>query len=592
MNLILPEDMIIRLIIYGQKFNFRPMMKHFLLIIFLFICYGSTAQQIMMDKGMRAANLWCFPLLNDSLTYYYLPDEASLAIDKQQNPQFSLIRYVIAEAQEEKQSNSIQKAGGGAILHFLINYETPEEKVINAEKRLQEITGIENVKIKGPLIFEQGKYALISSILTKDGKKKNMLMASGSAPVLEGNRIALSFDMEPETSSLLLESFKMATPDISIVFDMEFAGLSDAFDAEMTVDWEKVQRSQHIKAGGKIYFVSADVDVLFNHLRNESAIILKTSGEDAVMQALIDRVYEKLTELFFTEVDNTEVPSTVKEDVLSGISKVISGISKNLPYSAHGAYRLKDLKTTGYSKMRFDSRSTVKRHHYITFNMGDLYRKYGDDPKYFKTVAMDDPDFQQRIVHVGVDGTLMNEIGRMINNVTVTLKKQHQGGGQTVREIIVTPETMDDSVFTLEMVYGSKDDNNRLEWLNYNYRTNWKFSGGGDYITDWQSESSSMINLFCPFKRTTVQLIGDAGLLEKEGVRAAIVRLSYPFFGETRSSRIIWKPGEIIEEKSVELTLPIDKDSYTYNITLVKSDGSRTEKEGRDSSGLIFIDEF
>jgi hypothetical protein len=567
-------------------------MKHFLIMIFLVVCYPSKAQQIMIDRGIRASGLWCFPLVTDSLSYYYLPNEASLAPDKNQDPQFSLIRYVIAEAQKQKQSKSIQKAGGGAILHFLIQYETPEEKVLNAEKEIREVTGLDRIQVKGPVVFERGEYALISSILTKDGKKKNMLMASGNAPVLEGNKIALSFEMEPETSSLLLENFKMKTPDISIVFDMEVAGLSDAFDAEMEVDWERVQKSKHIQAGGNVYFVSADVDLLFNHLKTESAIKLKTSGEDATMQALIDRVYEKLTDLFFKEVDNTEVPSTVKEDVLSGISKVISGLSKNLPYSVHGAYKLKDLKTTGYSKMNFNSRVPLKRHHYITFNMGNLYHKYGDNPKYFKTVAMDDPDFQQRIVHVGVDGTLLNEMGKMINNVTVTLKKQHQGGEQTVREIIVTPETMKDSVLTLKMVYGSKDDADRLQWLNYTYRTNWKFSGGGHYITDWHTESSSMINLYCPFKRTPVQLIGNAELLKEKGVRAAIIRLSYPFFGETRSSRIVWKPGEIIEEKTVELTLPINADSYTYNITWIKTDGTRPEKKDKDDSGLIFIDEL
>src|SRR6056297_3510153 len=101
-------------------------MKHFLVMIFLVVCYPSEAQQIMMDRGIRASGLWCFPLATDSLSYYYLPNEASLAPDKNQNPQFSLIRYVIAEAQKQKQSKSIQKAGGGAILHFLIQYETPE----------------------------------------------------------------------------------------------------------------------------------------------------------------------------------------------------------------------------------------------------------------------------------------------------------------------------------------------------------------------------------------------------------------------------------------------------------------------------------
>lgn len=568
------------------------MMKKYIVILFALFYFNGQAQQVMMDRGIRAAGIWCFPLLTDSTSYYYLPNEASLALNKEQNPQFSLIRYVITNAEKTAQSNSIQKAGGGAILHFLVKYDTPHEKVADAEAKLRELIGSDEVVLKGPLIFEKGNYALVSTILTKDGKERNILMASGSAPVLEGSKIALSFELEPETSTLLLESFKMATPDISIVFDMEFSGVSDAFDAEMIVDWDKVQKSQHIKAGGKVYFVSADVDMLFNELKTESAITLTTSGEDSNMQALIDRMYEKLTDLFFKEVDKSEVPSTVKENVASGISKVIKKLSKSMPYSIQGAYAMRNLKTTGYSKMNFNSRSPEKRHHYIVFSIDNLYEKYGDNPKYFRTVSLDDPDFKQRIIHVGIDGTLVNEMGKMINNVTVTLKKEHQDGEQTLQEVLVTPESLKNEDFAPQMVYGSKGDTDRMKWLNYSYRTNWKFSGGGTYTTDWQNESSSMINLFSPFKRTNIELIGDENALSSAGIRAAIIQFSYLFFGETRTTRLVWKPGESIDEKSVSLTLPINSEHYSYKITWIKTDGSRQTKEGQDSSGLVFIDEF
>lgn len=566
-------------------------MRHYIFILLIVFGFGSSAQKVMMDRGIRAADLWCFPLLSDSASYYYLPQEASLALDKEKNPQFSLIRYIVTQA-DKASSNSIQKAGGGAILHFLVKYDTPSEKVKVAQEKLREITGSDEVILKGPLLFDKGNYALISSILTKDGNKRNMLMATGSAPVLEGSKIALSFELEPETSTLLLESFKMATPDISIVFDMEFSGVSDAFDAEMIVDWTKVQQSQHIKASTKLYVVSADIDMLFKNLQAESAITLTTSGEDTNMQALIDRMYEKLTDLFFTEIEKTEVPETIQEDVVSGIEKVIKKFTKSLPFSAHGAYAMRDLKTTGHSKLSFNSRSPVKRHHYMVFNMGDLYQKYGDNSKYFKTVSMDDPDFQQRVIHVGVDGTLVNEMGKMINNVTVTLKKDHEGGEQTIQEILLTPETLKKENMALNMVYGSKADNDRLKWLNYDFRTNWKFSGGGTYTTDWKSESASMINLFSPFKRTNIQLLGDEATLKEAGVRAAFIQFTYPFFGETRTARLVWKPGDNIEEKSVDLTLPLNAEKYTYKITWIKTDGTRQTKEGEDNSGLVFIDEF
>jgi hypothetical protein len=331
---------------------------------------------------------------------------------------------------------------------------------------------------------------------------------------------------------------------------------------------------------------------LYKELIKNNAIELTTKGEDANMQALIDRVYDRLTDMFFTPVSADKVPPAVKQDILSGYKSMLSSLTSKKPFSATGAYKLKELKTEGSSTLNFNSSATVERHHYITFNIGDLYKKYGNNKRFFKTVNMDDPDFQQRTVQVSIDGTLQKELGKMINNVTVTLKKEHENGEQTIREVIVTPASINDSLFSLSMVYGSKDDKDRMKWLEYMYRTNWKFSGGGEYTTDWEKTSSSMINLFAPFTRTDIQLIGDTQKLTDEGVRVVIVQVMYPFFGETRSKRLTWKPGENPEDKTAEITLPLNDENYQYKITWIMKDGKRKIKENTDNTGIVFIDEL
>lgn len=571
------------------------MMKRILILNILALCGLSqmaVAQPIMADRGIEANGLWCFPLVDDSLSYYYLPDEASIALDERHHPQFSLIRYVTLAEETSASANTIGQSGGGAVLHFLIEYQTSPERIAKAEAILKELLQNEKVAVKGPVIFENGRYAIISSILTQEGNTQNLMMASGSAPVLEGSKIALSFEIDPETSKLLIESLKMPTSDVSIVFDMTFSGISKAFNAEMEVDWSQVQKHSHISASSQLYFVSAEVDLLFDELRKEQAIRLTTTGEDENMEALIDRMYEKLMQLFFDPVASEKVPPAVKQDITGALSKVMSGLKKKTPFSAHGAYQLKELKTAGTSRLSFNSAATVQRHHYFSFNMGDLYQQYGDDQRFFRTVDMEDPDFRQREVYVGVDGSLIQEMGRMINNVTVTLRKQHQNGGETLREIVVTPQTLADSLIALKMIYGSKEDNDRLEWLSYDYQTNWKFAGGGSFLTPWTSETTSMINLFAPFKRTNIQLLGDEGVLVEQGVRAAIIQISYPFFDEIRIGRLTWKPGDDMDQKQMDITLPLNHDQYSYKITWVKNDGSRQVKEGDDNTGLIFIDEL
>ncbi len=85
-------------------------MKKFLLLLLIGLAQLTYSQQIMIDRGVRAGGLWCFPVATDTLTYYYLPNDASLALDKKQNPEFSLIRYVITNSSSGNQANSIQLA--------------------------------------------------------------------------------------------------------------------------------------------------------------------------------------------------------------------------------------------------------------------------------------------------------------------------------------------------------------------------------------------------------------------------------------------------------------------------------------------------
>ena len=92
--------------------------------------------------------------------------------------------------------------------------------------------------IRGPIIFKEGRYVLVSSIVTENGAERNLL-ASGNAPVFEGNQIAFSFDIDPERATLLLKSFEMAAPDISVMFDMTFEGLSEAYAADVIVNWDE-----------------------------------------------------------------------------------------------------------------------------------------------------------------------------------------------------------------------------------------------------------------------------------------------------------------------------------------------------------------
>jgi len=559
---------------------------------------AAIAQQISMDQGVRAAGLWCFPLASDPKQWVYLPSSAGLATDEAGRPQFSFVRYVANEPSEAAGASTITAARGGGVFHFLVRLETPDDSVQAAEQLLRRSRKDDDITLRGPIVFAEGQYTLVSSVLTRDGKRERRVMSAGRAPVLEGNRLAFSFDLEPEQATLLLESLTMATPDVSIVFDMTFSGLTDAYQAKLTVDWSEVRKSEAFSAGASVYFVSADVEAVFDKLRRNNAIKLTTSGSDGTMEGLLTTVYTRLLELMFRPVQIDKVPEDKRGGLTDALDALVDtkggalGSRNTTGFGAYAGYQLKDIQSSGTTVLDFNHRARVDRHSFVTFNIGDLYKRYGKNEAYFRAVNLADPTFQQREVHVGIDGALLPEFDKFINSVTVTLRKVHGNGRQTLRELVLDRAAVSRAAGDLRMVYGWDGDDDRAAWLGYDVRTRWSFKGGGSYETEWRAADAPMLDLYAPYERRVVQLTGETAPLSSQGVRAVVVQVEYPFFGTPRRQQLVVKPGQSLDDARLEITLPRDQFEYEYSVVWQLTEGVRRTRRGRDGSGLVFVDEL
>jgi len=556
---------------------------------------AGSAQDVSLDGAVRAAGLWCFPLVTDSLTYVYLPNQAALSLDESGRPQFSFIRYVIDEPAGDKGAESVTDASGGAILTFLVSYDTPPELRSRAEQEIREITGLPDARLRGPVLFKSGEYSLVSSIIL-GGNDENRVLATGRAPVLEGNRIALSFELSPEDSKLLLESFQMATPDVSLVFDMVFSGRSPAYNAELVVDWTKVNITNEGTLSGSVYFVGADIELMFERMREDNAITLRSSGSDESMEALLETVYSRLLKLMFEPVKPAELPEGEKQDfmaLLSGAAAAAGETAKKAsPFGLRVGYTHKNIRSEGETVLTFNHEATQDRYASIAFNIGDLYDEYGNDPDYFRTVNLLDPAFELREVRVGVDGALLPEFERYVNSAAITLRKEHSDGKVTLRELVVDRRTFSSELPDLRMTYGWSGDDNRTRWLEYEYRSHWSFRDGGSFDSDWTSSDKAMINLYVPYERRVIQLVVDEDALLRSNVRAVSVDVSYPFFGERRRQQETLILGQNKPIPEIELTLPRDQFSYDYQITWHIRDAEPLIKSGTASTAVLFIDEL
>ncbi len=573
-------------------------MKNFLIIL-SFVCLGltiGTSQQIMIDRGTRVSDLWCFPIYGDSLHFLYLPSDARLGLDDNSMPQFSFMRYII-EIPENDNPNTISEAGGGAIVNFLVLYDTPSEQIQKAEAALQERFNNDEIRIKGPVVFTKGRYTLVSSILMPDGNKEAEVMGTGEAPILENSRIAFSFDLDPVRSKLLLENFTSTTPDISLVFELSFTGLTDSYQAELTVDWTEMRKSKSFDAGGSVYFVGADVELAFDELFRENAIRLNVIGSNPNMEGLLNTVYSRLLDMLFRKVEPEKVPESNKGGLMDAIGALLGkdgplSSRKTFGFGLNVGYQWKENKTEGESRLYFRGRSTVERNHFITFNIGDLYKKHEGNKSMFRDVPLYDPAFQQRAVHIGVDGSLEKEFKKMVNNVTVKVRKQHNDGTETLKEVLVNEDIFQDSLGRFKVIYLNRGDTSMTDWLFYEYQTLWQFVGGGTLETEWDTTNAAMINLFAPFQRRMISLEGDLPSLSEEGIRAISVRINYPFFSEIRKASQTIRPKDDLAEKHFEVTLPLGHETVDYQVIWIKKDATRIDRKGTDDIGMIFIDEL
>jgi len=559
---------------------------------------GAAAQQVLIDHGAYVEGLHCYPSAVDENAWYYIPNTVRFVTDEDGRPKFSYLRYVINKLGTDSGSKGITNAEGGGILHLIVVLETPQEKIAAAQEGLKQLLHNQKLVLRGPVIFKSGRYSLVSTTITGDKEHANVL-AAGNAPVLEGSQLALSFEVGPERSTLLLESLKMATPDVQLKFEMTVEGIRDAFDAEMKIHWDDVYNSKEwgVKGSAEFYVgVGAEIkDAIANLIQNK-VIELHTRGANPNMEALLEKTQTQLLELMFDPVEPKQ--GVGGRDLFGKMSELETAdrVQKKKDESAgylnvSFAYKMKEIRRTGTTVVSLNSQSTSQSIATLAFGVGNVWKEHGDDPKMFKTVNLADPAFQQREIHVAIDGAILPEFDKYINSVTTTLRKQHQNGKMTVQEVVIDRDTFNKKENDFRMIYGWDGDDDRDAWLGYEYRTRWSFKGGGVFETDWTKHEANMIDLFAPYNRKVVRVLGDNTVLQQKGVRAVVVEVTYPFFEGKKQQQIRFRTDKPIQDQQLELTLPLDQRRYDYKVTWVGAP-EKLEQTGSDNSGILFVDEL
>ena len=283
-------------------------MKHKLLISAFIGClccvYSvATAQQIILDKPVRAGDITVFPEVGNENNYYYLPDKLRLAKTADGKPQLSFMRYV----ENTSGPDATSEAEGGGIVHAVVELSVTPQQLNAARQQLRRVKP--NGVIVGPIVYKGGTIALVTSFNKESGELTKQVIGLGKAPVLDGEKAAVSIQLTKKGATLLWASFQTPTPDLSFSFEMELSGFRSPIRAKIEANFDMIYEHKNFQAAVASPMLAGEIKASFEDLLRQGAIKVTQVGSDEDMQRAIDAAYTKLTNMMFDPVGGTGTPN-------------------------------------------------------------------------------------------------------------------------------------------------------------------------------------------------------------------------------------------------------------------------------------------
>jgi len=259
-------------------------------------------------------------------------------------------------------------------------------------------------------------------------------------------------------------------------------------------------------------------------------------------------------------------------------------------FSISIAFRYRKIERSGKFAINMKQWNRVEIPVRFAANVGNLSR-YIDDSRMFRRVSLNDPMFKQREIPVTVDVASEEAFAAMLNTVTVTLKKQHESGRETLDEVNIHRADFGSGKME-SMVYGWDGDDDRDAWLEYDHRVRWSYVGGPVIETDWQSTTAGALVLEPPLRPRELTLEADPVLLREQGVRDVVLEVHYPAGNTERSAHATVKPSDEIGRQTLVLYQDPQHPDYTYSFDWRLYGGRRVEAGPfAETADYIYLDE-
>ncbi|MCP4903084.1 MAG: hypothetical protein GY906_39475 [bacterium] len=492
--------------------------------------------------------------------YYYLPPPPRVAVDKDSRPQFLLMKFT---------SDRTAKEGGvtGGILHFLCEYGlTPQQEAELKQKLSKEIKG---AKLMGPVQMQEGEgestFRIISATMSEGGFAQRVI-ASGKAPLLPGQKVAVAARLDATGAVLIEESLKRPTSDISVEFSLAYTSYMPAFDGEITFDWElfkthvddwtmdydKEKKCRVVGILPILFFpiplrqcnttyTTNEVRELYDLMCEKEAITIEWT------EGIVDERLEAIRQVFFRFMETSFFDRTANLPEMDEDDEDLDeGMTTAEVKGSHTRYhRVVAKSESAFVNKTFQMNVTLPiKTPYVTAGniSGAWYRGAKRDfPELFAEVNIDDPFFQQRLVAFTLDLDAIEIFDQAINFVTVEVRKQRQPSRDFQTSFTLTKEALAEGGPTHMVTYAKmRDDSPEV----FDYLVRWSLRGGIEWPANpkWQKGEWEGITLIPPVVPLEVEAEADLQELEDLGFTRATVEIQYTQFGkpitDTRSIQL------------------------------------------------------
>ena len=347
----------------------KTILKRIVILLLFITSFTTSAQQILLDKPIRAGELTLFPELDENLkmgnNYYYMPDKPRLALHKDNTPHFSFLRYVKNEKTAANLNTAISESSyGGGIVHVVVELKVTDKQIKDAQRSLRRINA--KGKIVGPIVFKSGRVSLISSFAKPGGEFTKQVVGIGNAPILENQRAAISVQLNKLGSKILWESFKTTTPDFSIYFEMDMLGYQSPKRVKIEADLASMYKHQTFEAGIASPVFGGEIDIAMKELEKSRIIKVTQIGDDEELNKLKKVAYDHLTNLLSNKVGNASLIQPNSKNKKSALDRATAMLEKSTKEKKAENKRIenaaqKKAKKSSKSKTKAVSKASKKR---------------------------------------------------------------------------------------------------------------------------------------------------------------------------------------------------------------------------------------